>query len=53
LQVNSNNLNLKEEVKTLKSAIDRAVTIKELYNEKISLRNKISTLQRTILGLKD
>lgn len=33
-------------------SIDRCVTIKELYNEKINLRNKVSILERTIITLK-
>lgn len=37
----------------MKTSIDRCVTIKELYNEKTNLRNKISILERNIIGLKE
>ena len=53
MTLNPNNLNLKSEVETLKSSIDRTVNIKALYNEKINQRNKIMTLERTIIGLKE
>jgi hypothetical protein len=44
---------LKKEIAVLKSSIDRCVTITELYNEKINLRNKISSLERSIITLKE
>lgn len=34
-------------------SIDRCVTIKELYNEKINLRNKVSILEKSIIKLKE
>ena len=52
LALNDKNLNLKQEVETLKSSIDRTVTIKELYQEKINQRNKIMTLEKSIIQLK-
>ena len=51
LITNPNNQHLKKELEILKVSIDRCVTIKELYNEKINLRNKVSILERTIIKL--
>ncbi len=53
LSSNPNNQHLKKEIEALKSSIDRCVTIKELYNEKINLRNKISSLEKSIITLKE
>ena len=39
-----NNQHLRGELRTLTTAIDRCVKIKELYYEKINLRNKVSIL---------
>jgi hypothetical protein len=53
LITNPNNQHLKKELEALKVSIDRCVTIKELYNEKINLRNKVSVLERNIIHLKE
>jgi hypothetical protein len=44
LIINSNNQHLKKEIQDIKASIDRCITIKELYHEKINFRNKISVL---------
>ena len=44
LITNPNNQHLRKELANIKNSIDHCVTIKELYNEKINLRNKVSTL---------
>lgn len=53
LITNPNNQHLKKELETLKVSIDRCVTIKELYNEKINLRNKVSILEKSIIKLRE
>lgn len=53
LITNPNNQHLKKELEALKVSIDRCVTIKELYNEKINLRNKVSVLEGNIIHLKE
>lgn len=52
LVTNPNNQHLKRELEVLKVSIDRCVTIKELYNEKINLRNKVSILEAAIIDLR-
>ena len=44
---------MRKELSNIKNSIDHCVTIKELYNEKINLRNKVSTLERYIVNLKE
>ena len=44
LVANPNNQLLRKELDDLTASIDRCVLIKELYNEKINLRNKVSAL---------
>lgn len=50
---NPNNQHLRKELENLKQSIDRCVTIKELYYEKINLRNKVSILEKNIITLKE
>lgn len=44
---------MRKELANIKNSIDHCVTIKELYNEKINLRNKVSTLEKQIVNLKE
>ena len=53
LLTNPNNQHLRGEHKALTGAIDRCVRIKELYYEKINLRNKVEILEETIIGLRE